>query len=323
MGTPDFAVGVLRSLVENGCDVVGVVTVPDKPAGRGRQLKMSAVKEFIVNYNDSLVADSANFENESASREPIKLLQPEKLRSEEFLAKLTDLNADLFIVVAFRMLPEIVWAMPRLGTFNLHASLLPNYRGAAPINWAIMNGEVKTGVTTFMLNHEIDCGAVLFREECAIEPHDNFESLYIKLMKIGEQLVLKTVSAISAGEVTPIAQDIFEAVKAAPKLFKETMELTFDERTTVEMVHNKVRGLSPYPAAWVKIDAEGKSPIVSKIFTTHIEKDDALQCDIGVWQTDSKTYLRVSALGGWLYIDELQPQNKKRMLVVDFLRGWR
>ncbi len=311
MGTPDFAVGILQKLIETNHNVVGVVTVPDKPAGRGRQLRTSAVKDYVMSLD---------------SPTPIKLMQPEKLRSEEFHAELKELNADLFIVVAFRMLPEVVWAMPRLGTFNLHGSLLPDYRGAAPINWVIMNGDTKTGVTTFLLNHEIDCGKILAKQECEIAPDDNVEIVHDNLRAIGADLVVETVSQIAEGTAQPIYQNVQENtqnVRPAPKLFKEMMELTFSETTTVQELHNKVRGLSPYPAAWAVISPENKEAVTSKIFRSHIEPSDNIAIEVGTWQTDGKSYIRVAALGGWLYIDELQPQNKKRMAAVDFLRGWR
>ncbi len=318
MGTPDFAVGSLRALVEGGYSVVGVVTTADKLAGRGRQLRTSAVKDYTLSVNESRAADKQ-----------IALLQPEKLRSEEFLAELRALEADLFIVVAFRMLPEVVWSMPKYGSFNLHGSLLPNYRGAAPINWAIINGETKTGVTTFFLNHEIDCGAIIDSRECEISLEDDVESVHDRLMEIGAGLVVDTVEKISLGGFTPRIQDLSSVdAKAAPKLFKETMELTFNEGTSSMELYNKVRGLSPYPAAWCTIkgakltDGTIKEDLTAKIFRTHIELE-AHGESVGLWQSDSKSYLRVSTADGWLYIDELQPQNKKRMAVGDFLRGWR
>ncbi len=307
MGTPGFAVGVLESLVGAGCDVVGVVTAPDRPAGRGRQLMQSAVKDYVVGCSALSGA---------------LIMQPEKLREEGFLEELRGLGADLFIVVAFRMLPEVVWAMPRCGTFNLHASLLPDYRGAAPINWAIMNGEVRTGVTTFFLNDKIDCGEVILQRECDILPVDNVGTLHDKLMEIGSGLVVETVGAIANGSVQTRAQALHEiAEKSAPKLFKPMMELVVEEGTDVLVLHNKVRGLSPYPAAWTVVRCGGRSEVTAKVFVTHVEYCDSALC--GEWQTDGSTYLRVGAIGGWLYVDELQPQNKKRMSVVDFLRGWR
>ncbi len=319
MGTPDFAVGSLRALVERDYNVVGVVTVADKPAGRGRQLRTSAVKDYTLSINQE--------------REPqgqITLLQPDRLRSEEFIESLRAINADIFIVVAFRMLPEIVWAMPKLGTFNLHGSLLPDYRGAAPINWAIINGDTKTGVTTFFLNHEIDCGAIIDSRECEINQNDNVETLHDKLMELGATLVVDTVEQIAQGNIETTNQNNIAQnnLRPAPKLFKETMELVVGSESRAKELYNKVRGLSPYPAAWCVISsAQGldgaiKESITAKVFRCQYEiVDHGLPC--GQWQTDSKSYLRVSASDGWLYIEELQPQNKKRMAILDFLRGWR
>lgn len=347
MGTPEFAVGILQALVESEHNVVGVVTTVDKPAGRGRQLRTSAVKDYVLGLDCSTPcgegvscgegeknsekngsAENCSDEVSSATSSPvyagIKLMQPEKLRDEAFLGELRELEADLFIVVAFRMLPEVVWAMPKLGTFNLHASLLPDYRGAAPINWAIMNGDTRSGVTTFMLNHEIDCGGILMQRECAINPSDNVEDLYNRLMQIGEGLVIETVEGLAKGEIKPMVQnENAEVMRPAPKLFKDIMELVFDAETSVLTLHNKVRGLSPYPAAWVVVRAENKAEITAKIFRTHTEIEEVASELVGVWQTDGGGYLRLGLKDGWLYIDELQPQNKKRMPIVDFLRGWR
>ncbi len=318
MGTPEFAVAPLTALLDKGYDVVGVVTVPDRLAGRGRQLTKSAVKNCIEEYNE-------------VNNKNITLLQPEKLRDEEFLTQLKGLDADLFIVVAFRMLPQVVWDMPKLGTFNLHASLLPHYRGAAPINWAIINGETRTGVTTFFLNDKIDCGAIIMQQEVEILPSDNLENLYNRLMDVGAKLVTQTVDAIDKGEVKPIVQNQNETLyRPAPKIFKEDCELSFDK--SVIDIHNKIRGLSPYPAAWCcvsgarSIENTVKEDVVAKIVTSHFEHDiqnEAQNIEVGVWQTDSKSYLRVRGTDGWLYVDELQPQNKKRMATIDFIRGWR
>ncbi len=318
MGTPDFAVGSLRALVDGGYNIVGVVTAPDKPAGRGQLLRSSAVKNYTEQLND--LTDTIS----------IPILQPEKLRDEVFLSELRNLKADLMIVVAFRMLPEVVWAMPPLGTFNLHASLLPNYRGAAPINWAIINGEKKSGVTTFLLNQEIDCGAIIAQKECEIFPMDSAQDLHDRLMNIGATLVCSTVDMLASGDLLTKAQgDVCSLdIKPAPKLYKEDMELIFDDETKVEDLRNKIRGLSPYPAAWCKInspklpDGTLKSDITAKIFTAHSQCEVHGEC-VGLWQSDLKTYIRVALCDGWLYIDELQPQNKKRMRVADFLRGWR
>lgn len=326
MGTPGFAVGALSALVDGGYNVVGVVTTPDRQSGRGRQFTKCAVAQYVEKCNEQ-------------SQKQITLLQPEKLRDQQFIGSLSALNAELFIVVAFRMLPQVVWAMPKLGTFNLHASLLPNYRGAAPINWAIMNGETKTGVTTFFLNEKIDCGAVIDQVEVDILPTDNAETLHDKLLEVGSALILDSVDRIARGGLKLVAQPQSEAEgRAAPKIFKEHCELTFNCSATE--AHNKVRGLSPYPAAWCEISnaqmpqGTSKESVTAKIFITHTELDieidsansplsDSIEVAVAEWQTDSKTYLRVRTTDGWLYIDELQPQNKKRMATIDFLRGWR
>ena len=254
MGTPDFAVEPLRRLVEDKYNVVGVVTMPDKPAGRGHKLQFSPVKQYAVDNN-------------------LHVMQPEKLKAEEFVNELRSLNADLFIVVAFRMLPEVVWAMPRLGTFNLHGSLLPQYRGAAPLNWAVINGEKETGITTFFLTHEIDTGKIIQQEKIAINEEDNVGTIHDKLMIMGGDLVLDTVKIIIAGTVKPKPQEELYAseseLKPAPKIFKETCHLDFNNPT--ENIHNLVRGLSPYPAAWANLSAEGKEDLQMKIYETKKE----------------------------------------------------
>lgn len=254
MGTPDFAVEPLRRLVEDKYNVVGVVTMPDKPAGRGHKLQFSPVKQYAVDNN-------------------LHVMQPEKLKAEEFVNELRSLNADLFIVVAFRMLPEVVWAMPRLGTFNLHGSLLPQYRGAAPLNWAVINGEKETGITTFFLTHEIDTGKIIQQEKIAINEEDNVGTIHDKLMIMGGDLVLDTVKNIIAGTVKPKPQEELYAseseLKPAPKIFKETCHLDFNNPT--ENIHNLVRGLSPYPAAWANLSAEGKEDLQMKIYETKKE----------------------------------------------------
>ena len=254
MGTPDFAVEPLRRLVEDKYNVVGVVTMPDKPAGRGHKLQFSPVKQYAVDNN-------------------LHVIQPEKLKAEEFVNELRSLNADLFIVVAFRMLPEVVWAMPRLGTFNLHGSLLPQYRGAAPLNWAVINGEKETGITTFFLTHEIDTGKIIQQEKIAINEEDNVGTIHDKLMIMGGDLVLDTVKNIIAGTIAPKPQEELYAseseLKPAPKIFKETCHLDFNNPT--ENIHNLVRGLSPYPAAWANLTAEGKEDVQMKIYETKKE----------------------------------------------------
>lgn len=295
MGTPEFAVPALEKLVEAGWNVVGVITAPDKPQGRGQKLVGSPVKE-------------------AAERLGLHILQPTNLKNPEFQQELRDLKADLQIVVAFRMLPESVWNMPPLGTFNLHASLLPNYRGAAPINWAIINGETETGVTTFFLKHEIDTGSIIFQEKVAILPEDNIGSLYEKLMKIGSELVLRTVEAISKNEVHPLPQDESQALHHAPKIFKETCKIDWNQ--SAQSIHNLVRGLSPYPAAWTEF--QGKT---CKIFKTKVLESTLYGKPIGEWESDGKTYLRFQCGSGSLEILELQLEGKKRMKIDELLRG--
>jgi len=292
MGTPEFAVPSLEILVNNGYNVVAVITTPDKPAGRGLQLTHSPVKEAAIKHN-------------------IPVLQPEKLKDESFIQELIALKADLQVVVAFRMLPEIVWNMPPKGTFNLHASLLPQYRGAAPINWAIMNGETKTGATTFFLQHEIDTGDIIDFIEEPIYEEDNIGSLYERLMNNGAELVLKTVNSIANGDVKTIPQ-ITENVdlKAAPKIFKEHCQL--DWNLTAIQIHNKVRGLSPYPAAFCKLNNKN-----CKVFATQVVDVELTNA----FETDQKTFLHVKTSLGTISILELQLEGKKRIKIDEFLRG--
>jgi methionyl-tRNA formyltransferase len=262
------------------------------------QLHASAVKQYALSQN-------------------LPVLQPEKLKNPEFINELKDLNADLHIVVAFRMLPEAVWGMPPMGTVNVHASLLPQYRGAAPINWAIINGEKETGVTTFRLKHEIDTGNILLQEKLAIEPDDNIGTLYHKLMMEGGQLLVKTVKGLAEGTLKEIPQASVATteLKHAPKIFKE--HSLIDWRCPVESIHNLIRGLSPVPGAYTIL--QGKT---LKIYASHFEHTKP-GTETGVFDTDSKTYLRFAAIDGWLYVDELQQEGKKRMSVADFLRGFR
>lgn len=299
MGTPDFAVAPLKALVEGGYNVVAVVTTPDKPSGRGLKVNESAVKRYATEVG-------------------LPILQPVKLRDEEFVSAFKDLRADLGIVIAFRMLPEIIWAAPRLGTFNLHASLLPQYRGAAPINRAIMNGETETGVTTFLLNPQIDEGAVLGQTKVAIEPSDNVGTLHDKLMNVGVDLVLETVEKIADGNVTPIEQsDMCDGeLRPAPKIFKEDCHIDFS-RSGVEIV-NLVRGLSPYPAAWANL-SEGLS---AKIFEVAFEPQ-SVDVECGTVDSDGKKYIRVACADGWIVVKELQLSGKKRMTAEELLRGFR
>jgi methionyl-tRNA formyltransferase len=296
MGTPEFAVPSLNILVENGYNVVAVITAPDKPGGRGLQFTPSEVKI-------------------AAQKHGLKILQPTSLKAPEFVEELKSLNANLQIVVAFRMLPEIVWAMPSIGTFNLHGSLLPQYRGAAPINWAIINGEKETGVTTFFLKHEIDTGSVLFQEKEPIHPTDDAGSVYQRLMMKGADLVLKTVKAIEQGNYKPIAQHDTGELKHAPKIFRETCKIDWNKNG--EDVVNLIRGLSPYPAAWT--DLNGK---IYKIFRASVVPDMP-RITSGTIETDNKTYLHVGSFDRRVAIEELQPEGKRRMKIGELLRGYK
>lgn len=298
LGTPDFAVASLKALIDAGANVVAVVTAPDKPAGRGMQLQQSAVKQYALSCN-------------------LPVLQHEKLKNPEFLAELASYKVDLQVVVAFRMLPVAVWDMPPMGTINVHGSLLPQYRGAAPINWAIINGEAETGVTTFKLKHEIDTGDILLQKKVDIMPEDNVGSLYEKLMQAGAELLVTTVKALAAGQLEEIPQaDIpVEKLKAAPKIFKEHTRI--DWTKSVQDVHNLIRGLSPYPAAFTILQDK-----TFKIYSSHTEPATP-GLSPGTYDTDGKTYLRFAAADGWVYADEVQQEGKKRMDIASFLRGFR
>ena len=304
MGTPEFAVESLRALVEGGYNVVAVVTIPDKPIGRHQtELQASPVKQYAVSQG-------------------LRVLQPERLKDEAFVSELRELRADLQIVVAFRMLPEIVWNMPRLGTFNLHASLLPQYRGAAPINWAVINGDTETGITTFFLQHEIDTGNVIQQVRVPIEDTDNVEIVYDKLMHLGGKLVTETVDNIIAGTVHPIPQDEMatcEELRPAPKIFKETCRIDWTQG--VKRCYDFVRGLSPYPAAWTELTTTDKTVVLKvyeteKEFTTHTHP-------IGTLHTDNKSYLKVALADGFLHLRQIQLAGKKRMAIEDFLHGFK
>jgi methionyl-tRNA formyltransferase len=296
MGTPEFAVPSLEILIEHQFNVVAVITAPDKPQGRGQKLHYSPVKECALKYT-------------------IPVLQPTNLKSPEFLSELKSFNANLQIVVAFRMLPEVVWAMPSIGTFNLHGSLLPQYRGAAPINWAIINGEKETGVTTFFLKHEIDTGSIIFQEKEPIHTNDDVGTVYERLMKKGAQLVLKTVQAIEAGSYPSIPQPIAD-VRHAPKIFKETCEINWSK--TSEEIYNFVRGLCPYPSAWTTLNS--KIFKIYKVALPSVEISNST-INVGSMQTDNKSYLYIKTANGWISIDEFQPEGKKRMKVEEFFRG--
>lgn len=303
MGTPEFASTSLRRLVAEGYNVVAVVTTPDKPAGRGQKMHESDVKL-------------------TAKELGLPILQPEKLRDEGFLEAIKALDIDLGIVIAFRMLPEVVWAMPRLGTFNLHASLLPEYRGAAPINWAIINGETRTGVTTFLLNHEIDKGAIIAQEEIEILAEDNIGTLYDKLMHIGAELVTKTVDAVAKGEYTPIEQMHIDesTLKPAPKIFKDDCKVNWS-REGRDIV-NLIRGLSPYPAAWTPIFKDGAEVGSVKLFEVRFVEDNR-QGSVGSVVTDGRTEYGVRCKDGVIYFESLQLAGKKRMSIKELLLGWR
>jgi methionyl-tRNA formyltransferase len=305
MGTPDFAVASLKALVENGYNVVGVITAPDKPAGRGKTLTEPVVKKY-------------------AEEQGLKVMQPEKLKNPGFLNELRALKADLQVVVAFRMLPEAVWTMPSMGTFNLHGSLLPQYRGAAPLNWAIINGETKTGVTTFLLDHEIDTGKIIYKEEIEIGDNDTVGDIHDQLMEIGARLVIKTVDALAEGNVQPVSQDELisgEEIRHAPKIFKEDCKINWGKDATG--IRNLIRGLSPFPAAWTTlVNRKMGSEIPLKIFFA--QKVISAENEIaGTLETDGKTFLNVACGNGWLQITDLQLAGKKRMKTEEFLRGFK
>jgi methionyl-tRNA formyltransferase len=303
MGTPEFAVAPLEILLNNGCNIVAVVTAPDKPSGRGLHINESAVKKF-------------------AKEKGLKILQPEKLKSPEFIEELKLLKPDLQIVVAFRMLPEIVWSMPPLGTFNLHASLLPQYRGAAPINWAIINGENKTGVTTFFIQQDIDTGNIIFQEEVSIAEDEDVGSLYNRLMNIGADLVLKTVKAIAAGTAPSIPQASIEIedLKAAPKIYKETCHINWNE--TANKIHNLIRGLSPHPGAFFYLDKGNNENLLIKVYKSKPEIISH-SLAIGTLISDNKKVLKVACINGFVHILEIQASGKKRMNSEEFLRGFK
>ncbi|GAO45512.1 methionyl-tRNA formyltransferase [Flavihumibacter petaseus] len=298
MGTPPFAVASLDALVRAGCQVVGVVTAADKPAGRGMTLQASAVKQYAVEHQ-------------------LPILQPEKLRDPQFQESLAAWKADLQVVVAFRMLPESVWNMPPLGTINVHGSLLPQYRGAAPINWAVINGEKETGVTTFRLQHEIDTGNVLLQAKMPVAPDENAGSVHDRMMVLGAETLVETIKGLASGNITPRPQEsmIASDLKHAPKIFTETCQINWDQ--PLDKVYNLIRGLSPYPAAFTTL--EGKT---LRIFAARKEYQQPTGSP-GSWLTDQKTYLKFAAQDGYLMLDEIQLQGKKRMPVADFLRGYR
>ena len=298
MGTPDFAVESLRALVEGGYNVVAVVTMPDKPAGRGHQLQYSAVKQYALSMG-------------------LPILQPERLKDEIFVQELRSYSADLQIVVAFRMLPEVVWSMPRLGTFNLHASLLPQYRGAAPINWAVMNGDTETGATTFMLQHEIDTGNIILQERISIADDENVGSVHDRLMNMGATLVTRTVDAIIEAEkqgvaVATIPQDDTIELRPAPKIFKDTCAIDFSR--TAEQICNHVRGLSPYPAAWIN-SMPAQHPLTELLIGAKVYKAAVTLL------AEQKGHIIVPCADGYVDLLELQLPGKKRMDAAALLNG--
>jgi methionyl-tRNA formyltransferase len=302
MGTPEFAVESLQRLVEGNYNVVGVITMPDKPMGRGHHVQYSPVKTYALSKG-------------------LPLLQPEKLKDETFISALKEWKADLQIVVAFRMLPEIVWSMPRLGTFNLHASLLPQYRGAAPINWAIINGEKETGISTFFLRQEIDTGKIIQQVHIPIAETDNAGIVHDKLMKLGGDLVIETVDNIIQGTVTAVSQEDIKVegeLHPAPKIFKETCRI--DWNCSAEQIYNLIRGLSPYPAAWCELKNADGAVTAMKVFESK-KMPNVSKLKVGEIDTDDKHYIRVATGNGLIDILELQIPGKKRMSTEDFLRG--
>lgn len=298
LGTPDFAVEPLRRLVEAGKEIVAVVTMPDKPAGRGHKLLFSPVKQYALEAG-------------------IPLLQPVNLKDPAFVEELRGYRADLQIVVAFRMLPEVVWSMPPLGTFNLHASLLPEYRGAAPINWAVINGDKETGVSTFFLKHEIDTGNIILQERTPIADTDDAGAVHDRLMLLGADLVLRTVELIAQGRVATIPQGD-APTRPAPKIFKDTCRLDFSK--TAAALHNYVRGLAPYPAAWIALRTDSGEETSMKITRSEVELAQHGN-PTGLLLTDGKTYLKITAPDGYLLLTEVQLAGKRRMPIADLLRG--
>ena len=296
MGTPEFAVPMLDTLVQSRHEIVGVITAPDKPAGRGMQLSESDVKKYAVSKH-------------------LNILQPEKLKNEAFIEQLRALNADIFVVVAFRMLPEVVWSMPPLGTINLHASLLPDYRGAAPIHWAIINGEKETGVTTFKLQHEIDTGRIIMTAKTPIRDDETVGELYHELMDIGRGVLLQTIEIIASGQYPLIQQDHITDIHHAPKIFKETCKIDWSKKA--HDIYDLVRGLSPYPAAWTTLQGKTlKIYTAEKIIEPHSKPT-------GQVETDGKSNLRFTCADGYIVLKDLQLEGKKRMGVEEFLRGFK
>ena len=300
MGTPDFAVATLKNLLDHNYNVVGVITAPDRPAGRGRKLKSSAVKKFALENH-------------------LKIMQPTNLKSEDFILELQSLNANLQIIVAFRMLPKVVWDMPEYGTFNLHASLLPNYRGAAPIHWAIINGEVKTGVTTFFIDDKIDTGAIIMKEEKDITKDETVGGLHDKLMDIGSDLVIKTLKLIEADKIKTTIQPEDQDLKTAYKLNRENCKINWNEN--INHIYNKIRGLNPFPTAWCYLDNGDDKKLSIKIYG--VSKTEELHNSENgtVIITDNK--IKVACKNGFINIKELQLPNKRKMDSVSLLNGFK
>lgn len=298
MGTPEFAVASLDALVKAGCNIVAVITAPDKPAGRGMQLQQSAVKKYAVENN-------------------LPVLQPEKLKHPQFLEELRSLKADLQIIVAFRMLPEVVWSMPPMGSVNLHGSLLPKYRGAAPINWAVINGESQTGVTTFKLQHQIDTGNILLQESFTIHEEDDAGSVHDTMKTLGANVLVQTIKGLADGSITekPQSEVATDGLKHAPKIFTETCQINFNK--SVADVYNLIRGLAPYPTAFTFLNGK-KLKIYSADKINRQPNHTA-----GEVETDGRTFLRYACNDGYINITDLQLEGKKRMLIEDFLRGYR
>jgi methionyl-tRNA formyltransferase len=311
MGTPEFAVASLDALVKARYNIVGVVTAPDKPAGRGMKMKESDVKKYAVKHH-------------------LKILQPEKLKDPHFIEELRSLNADLQVVVAFRMLPEVIWNMPPMGTINLHGSLLPQYRGAAPINWAIINGEKETGVTTFKLKHEIDTGNILLQESLPVGENETAGEVHDRMKEIGAQLLIKTTEGLFDGTLKEVSQENIQhsiinnqvpgeashsPLKHAPKIFTQTTRIDWNK--SIDEIHNLIRGLSPYPAAFTELEDK-----TIKIYKG--EKESAVPTSkIGRWESNGTTYLKFAAKDGYIHLKEVQLEGKKKMMIEDFLRGYR
>lgn len=297
MGTPDFAVATLDRIVQSDYEVVGVITAPDKPAGRGRKISESAVKKYALTHN-------------------IPVLQPVKLRDPEFLSSLTALGANLFIVVAFRMLPEIIWKLPAYGTINLHASLLPDYRGAAPINWAVINGERETGVTTFYINEKIDTGEIILQSRTSIGENETAGELHNRLMELGADLIMKTIELIGSGEVTTRVQPLKEGYKTAPKIYKENCRIDWDGGG--QQIFNHIRGLSPYPGAWTRLH-NGDQIAQVKVFLAEYRSGDHMDA-VGKIHADKK-HIKVAVKDGYIYLEKIQVAGKRRMTASELLNG--